>query len=151
MLTLNELHPTKGSTKKSKRVGRGSASGWGTTAGYGNNGAKARSGAKNKPYFEGGQIPLTRRLPKRGFHNRFKIHYQIVNVGDLQKIEFDTKEIDAQQLYDKGLVHSKNKPIKILGNGDISKVLTIKAHAFSKIARDKIEKIKGKAEVVTGA
>ncbi len=148
MLTLNELQPAKGSTKRSKRVGRGGASGWGTTAGYGNNGAKARSGAKNKPYFEGGQMPLTRRLPKRGFNNIFKIHYQIVNVGDLQKVEFDTKEIDAQQLYDNGLVHSKDKPIKILGNGDFSKVLTIKANAFSKTARDKIEKLKGKAEVV---
>ncbi len=151
MLKLNELRPAKGSSKKTKRVGRGGGSGWGTTAGFGMNGAKARSGAKNKPYFEGGQLPLTRRLPKRGFNNRFKVYFQIVNVGDIEKTEFDAKEIDVAMLHEKGLVHSTDEPVKILGNGDLTKVLTIKANAFSKTAREKIEKVKGKAEVITGA
>lgn len=148
MRKLNGLKPPKGSKKSSKRLGRGSASGWGTTGGFGNNGSKARSGAKNKPYFEGGQLPLTRRLPKRGFNNIFKTHYQIVNISDIQKIDFDEKEIDLLWLYDNGLIHSKDKPVKILGNGEISKGIAIKANAFSKIAREKIEKAKGKAEVV---
>ncbi len=151
MLKLNELQPKKGSRRKTKRIGRGGASGWGTTAGFGNNGAKARSGAKNKPYFEGGQIPITRRLPKRGFNNIFKVSFQIVNIGTIEKVDFDSKEIDAQLLYDKGLIHSKNKPIKILGNGDITKSITIKANAFSKAAREKIEKVRGKAEVIGSA
>lgn len=151
MLTLNELKPTEGSRKKAKRIGRGNASGWGTTSGRGNNGAKARRGASIKLYYEGGQTPITRRLPKKGFTNIFKSNYQIVNVGDIQKITSDAKEVDAQWFYDNGLVHSKDVPIKILGNGDFSKGLAVKAHAFSKTAREKIEKAKGKAEVVTSA
>ncbi len=151
MLTLNELKPVEGSRKRPKRIGRGSASGWGTTSGRGNNGAKARRGATRKLYYEGGQTPITRRLPKKGFTNIFKVYYQIVNVGNIQKIDSEEKEIDAQWLFDHGLVHSKEKKIKILGNGDLSKGITIKAHAFSKTAREKIEKAKGKAEVISSA
>lgn len=152
MLKLNELKPKEGSRRSTKRIGRGSGSGWGTTSGRGNNGQKARRGYNKKLYFEGGQTPITRRLPKRGFNNtRFKANYQIVNVGDIQKIDSDVKEIDAQWLHEKGLVHSKEKPIKVLGNGDISKVIEIKANAFSQTAREKIEKVKGKAEVVKSA
>ncbi len=151
MLTLNELKPTDGSKRKPKRIGRGSASGWGTTSGRGNNGAKARRGATTKLYYEGGQTPITRRLPKKGFTNIFKVHYQIVNVGDIQKIDSEEKEIDVQWLFDNGLVHSKEGRVKILGNGDLSKGISITAHAFSKTAREKIEKAKGKAEVISGA
>lgn len=151
MLKLNELRPAEGSRKNKKRIGRGGASGRGTTAGFGMNGAKARSGAKNRPYFEGGQMPLTRRLPKRGFTNIFKVYYQIVNVGDIEKIEFEDKEIDPKWFFQKGLIHSAEKPIKILGNGDLSKSVSITANAFSKSAREKIEKVKGKVEVIKRA
>jgi large subunit ribosomal protein L15 len=151
MLTLNELKPRKGSKKRAKRIGRGNASGWGTTSGRGNNGAKARNGAHIKLYYEGGQTPITRRLPKKGFTNAFKIKYQIVNVGDIQNSTSDMKEIDAQWLYDNGLVHEIDRPVKILGKGEFSKGLIIKAHAFSKTAREKIEKAKGKVEVLASA
>ena len=152
MLNLNDLKPAEGSGRNAKRIGRGSGSGWGTTSGKGNNGQKARSGYNKKLYFEGGQTPITRRLPKRGFTNtNFKTRYQIVNVGDIQNIDFDEKEIDAAWLYEKGLVYSKEKPVKILGNGDFSKLIEIKANAFTQTARDKIEKAKGKAEVISSA
>lgn len=152
MVTLNNLQPGRGSGKGTKRIGRGSGSGWGTTSGKGNNGQKARRGYNKKLYFEGGQTPITRRLPKRGFNNsNFAMHYQIVNVGDIQKIDSHETKIDAKWLYEKGLVHSKEKPIKILGSGDLSKVIEIKVNAFSQTARDKIEKIKGKAEVIGSA
>jgi large subunit ribosomal protein L15 len=152
MLTLKELKPKEGSKRGTKRIGRGTGSGWGTTSGRGNNGQKARRGYNKKLYFEGGQTPITRRLPKRGFNNfNFKVNYQIVNVGDIQKIESNVKDIDAQWLFENGLIHSKEKPVKILGNGDLSKVIEIKAHAFSQTARDKIEKVKGKAEVIESA
>lgn len=152
MLTLNELKPKEGSRSSKKRIGRGCGSGWGTTSGKGNNGQKARSGYNKKLYFEGGQTPITRRLPKKGFNNaNFKTQYQIVNVGEIQKIESNVKEIDIVWLYEKGLVHSKEKPVKILGTGELSKALEIKAHAFSQTAREKIEKVKGKAEVLGSA
>jgi len=152
MLKINDLRPEEGKKRKTKRIGRGAGSGWGCTAGRGNNGSKARSGSRTKLYFEGGQTPLTRRLPKRGFnHNTFKIRFQLVNVGDIQKIDSEDKVIDAQWLYQKGLVHSKEKPIKILGNGELDKGFEIKAAAFSKTAREKIEKAKGKAEVISCA
>jgi large subunit ribosomal protein L15 len=101
------------------------------------NGARGRSGHSNKTYFEGGQTPLTRRLPKKGFTNIFKKSYQIVNVGDLEGIE--AKEIDAQVLFEAGLIHDKNKPVKILGNGELKKAVVVKADAFSKTAREKLQ------------
>ena len=148
MLKLNDLKPASGSRRNRKRIGRGTGSGTGSTAGKGNNGDKARSGSTNKFYFEGGQTPLTRRLPKRGFTNIFRTVYQIVNIADLEKIENTDKEITVEFLHSNGLVHEVDRPVKILGNGDLTKPLSIKVHAYSKTAREKIEKAKGKAEVI---
>jgi large subunit ribosomal protein L15 len=147
MLKLNEIKPEPGCRKNAKRVGRGQGSGTGTTAGKGNNGYKARKGASVKAYFEGGQIPLTRRLPKRGFYNPFKKEFQIVNVGNLEKLD-NEGEINIETLHDLGLIHEIDRPVKVLGDGEITKSITIKAHSFSKTAREKIEKAKGKAEVI---
>jgi large subunit ribosomal protein L15 len=148
MLKLNELKPGPGSRKNTKRLGRGTGSGQGSTAGKGNNGHKARSGSTNKFYFEGGQTPLTRRIPKRGFTNIFRKEYQIVNVGDLEKMALLDKEITVGVLHENGLIHEVDRPVKILGNGELTKNVSVKVHAFSKTAREKIEKAKGKAEVI---
>jgi len=147
MLKLNELRPTAGSKRNRRRIGRGTGSGRGCTAGKGNNGHKARSGSSTKFYFEGGQTPLTRRLPKRGFHSPFKVEFQIVNISDLENIE-NGKEINIEFLYENGLIHNAGIPVKVLGSGELTKTLTVKAHAFSKSAKDKIEKAKGKTEVI---
>jgi large subunit ribosomal protein L15 len=151
MVKLNDIHPAAGSTKPSKRLGRGSGSGTGKTAGRGHKGAGSRVGVPHKPYFEGGQTSLIRRIPKRGFTNIFKKFFQVVNIGDIDAIDAQGKDIDGQLLFEKGLVRSAKAPIKILGNGDCTKSFTIKAHAFSKSAREKIEKAKGKAEVLSSA
>jgi large subunit ribosomal protein L15 len=148
MLKLNEIKPAPGAKKSVKRVGRGQGNGKGCTAGHGYNGHKARSGSTNKPYFEGGQTPLTRRLPKRGFFNNFKAVYQIINVGSLEALNVGDKEITVEVLFELGLVNHKAMPVKVLGDGEVTKPLIIKAHSFSKSAREKIEKAKGKAEVV---
>jgi len=151
MLKLNELKPAKGSRRKTKRLGRGTGSGTGCTAGKGMNGYKARRGASNKFYFEGGQTPLTRRIPKKGFNNIFKKEYQIVNVSDLEKIDETDADINVEFLYENGLIHAADRPVKILGNGEITKKFNVKVHAFSKAAREKIENAKGKAEVIDRA
>lgn len=151
MLKLNEIKVAAGSRKKAKRVGRGQGSGSGCTSGYGMNGDKARSGSRLKLYFEGGQTPLSRRIPKRGFNNPSKISFQIVNVGDLEKGEFEAVELDPKWFFENGYIHSDKQPVKILGNGEITKKLTIRAEAFSKSAREKIEQAKGKAEVISRA
>lgn len=151
MLKMNTIKPAIGSKKNRKRIGRGTGSGTGSTAGKGNNGDKARSGSFNKYYFEGGQTPLTRRLPKRGFKNIFKKIYQIVNVSELEKLETSDKEIDREFLYKNGLIHEVDIPVKILGNGEITKAITVKVDAFSKSAKEKIEKANGKAEVMERA
>lgn len=151
MLRLNELRPAKGARKASKRIGRGQGSGQGTTAGKGMNGYKARSGAPQKLYFEGGQTPLTRRIPKRGFKSMHKVKYQIVNLSDLEKADFSETEIDIAWLHQNGFIHNDIMPVKVLGNGELTKKLTIKASAFSKSAREKIEKAQGKAEVINRA
>jgi large subunit ribosomal protein L15 len=148
MLTLNTIKPAAGSTRDSKRRGRGIGSGNGKTAGRGHKGAGSRSGTKKKLYFEGGQTPLTRRIPKRGFNNIFSKKYQVVNLGDIDKIAAGDKEITGQWLFDNHLVRSATEPVKILGNGDFTKAIVVKAHAFSKSAREKIEKAKGKAEAI---
>ncbi len=148
MLKLNTLKPAAGSRKTTKRLGRGTASGQGKTAGHGSNGDKSRSGSYQKFYFEGGQTPLTRRIPKMGFHSPFKTEYQIVNVGDLEKAEIEDKEINAEVLRKLGLIHEVDSPVKILGNGELSKALVFKVNAFSKTAKEKIEKANGKAEVI---
>jgi len=148
MLTLNGLKPSKGATRSSKRRGRGIGSGNGKTAGRGHKGAGSRSGTKKKLYFEGGQTPLTRRIPKRGFTNIFATKYQVVNLGDIEKIAYNDKEVSGEFLFENGLIRDALGLIKILGNGDITKSLTVKAHSFSKSAREKIEKAKGKVEVL---
>jgi large subunit ribosomal protein L15 len=148
MLKLNELRPAVGSNRETKRRGRGIGSGNGKTAGRGHKGAGSRSGTKKKLYFEGGQTPLTRRIPKRGFNNIFSVRYQVVNLGDIEKNATADKEVTGQWLFENHLVRSADARVKILGNGDFTKGVVIKAHAFSKSAREKIEKAKGKAEVV---
>jgi large subunit ribosomal protein L15 len=151
MVNLNTLSPSPGSKKNSKRLGRGQGSGTGCTAGRGNKGDGSRSGRKQKTYFEGGQTPMTRRIPKRGFHNRFSLKFQVVNIGQLENDDVSEKEIGAEWLCKNGYIHSVKEPIKILGNGDFTKKMTIKANSFSKSAREKIEKAKGKAEVIPSA
>jgi len=146
VLKLNDIQPAPGARKDKHRVGRGNGSGSGCTAGYGNNGASARSGDHYKPYFEGGQTPLSRRIPKRGFSNYNMVKFQIVNIGEIARKAAGAKEIDAAWLYDQKLIRSKNELVKVLGDGELSQALTIKADAFSAPAKEKIEKAKGKAE-----
>jgi len=147
-MKLNELKPAEGSNRQRRRLGRGTGSGKGSTAGRGNNGHSGRSGSGHKPYFEGGQTPLTRRLPKRGFFNLFRTSYQIINIGALAGFEADGKEINAEVLFEMGLINDRAKPVKLLGNGEVDKALVIKVDACSKSAKEKIEKAKGKIEVI---
>ncbi|MBR2806557.1 MAG: 50S ribosomal protein L15 [Oscillospiraceae bacterium] len=147
-MKLYELSPADGSRKDSKRKGRGAGSGNGKTAGYGHKGQLARSGHK-PPYFEGGQLPLIRRLPKRGFTNAvFKKEFAIVNVCDLERKFEAGAVVDAEALVKSGLVKKPLDGIKVLGNGELSKALTVQVAAFSASAKEKIEKAGGKAEVV---
>ncbi|NLY78302.1 MAG: 50S ribosomal protein L15 [Tissierellia bacterium] len=149
-MRLNEIRPSEGSKAKSrKRVGRGTGSGLGKTSGRGHKGQKARSGGGVRPGFEGGQMPLFRRMPKRGFTNIFATKYATLNVEDLNRFEDDTV-ITPELLITMGLVKGINKidGIKILGNGELEKKLTVKAHKFSKTAVEKIEAAGGKAEVI---
>ena len=146
-MKLHELSPAAGSTKEAKRIGRGHGSGNGKTAGKGHKGQKARSGSGMRAGFEGGQMPLQRRVPKRGFNNIFATKFAIVNVADLDVFEANAV-IDTPALQDKGLVKKLYDGVKILGNGDISKSLTVKASAFSESAKQKIEAAGGKAEVI---
>ena len=144
-MKLNSLKPIKGSVKNKKRVGRGHGSGSGKSAGRGNKGAGQRSGFKRRPWFEGGQMSLARRLPKRGFTNIFKSEYQIVNISSLNKIEIEL--ITAENLKEKGLIKSISLPVKILGDGDIDKKVIVEANAFSKSAKKKIEKSGGSCKL----
>lgn len=144
-MELHTLKPPKGSRSNPKRVGRGAGSGMGETSTRGHKGAKARSGYKDRRGFEGGQMPLHRRLPKFGFTNIFKKEYQVVNLKDLTRL--NPGEITAAALKAAGLVRSSRVPVKILGNGTIDKPYTVKAAAFSKSAVTKIEAAGGKAEV----
>ena len=146
-MKLHELAPAAGSTKEHFRVGRGHGSGNGKTAGKGHKGQNARSGGGVRPGFEGGQMPLYRRLPQRGFKNHFATNYAIVNVGDLDLFE-DGAVVDAAALIEAGLVGDELDGVKILGSGEITKKLTVKAAAFSGSAKDKIEAAGGKAEVM---
>ena len=138
MLTLGNLSPKPGSTKNRKRVGRGQGSGSGGTASRGHKGARARSGYKSKPGFEGGQMPLQRRLPKRGFTNIFKTEYAIVSLADLECFEAGGR-VDRQGLRAAGLIPVREMPVKILANGEISKNLTVAVDKMSGAARRKIE------------
>jgi len=143
---LHTLKPASGSTKNRKRVGRGPGSGMGETSGKGHKGGKARAGFVYKWGFEGGQMPLHRRLPKFGFTNPFRQEFQVVNLKDLVRCE--VSEITAVALKSAGLVSYADRPIKILGDGSVEKALTVKAQAFSKSAKEKIEAAGGKTEVV---
>ena len=145
-MKLNSLTPVPGSTKNRKRVGRGHGSGLGKSAGRGDKGAGQRSGFKRRPWFEGGQMPLARRLPRRGFTNIFKKEFQIVNLNVLGDLGIE--KIDAQIMFQKGLVRSALKPIKILGDGELNVKLEITASAFSTSAKEKIEKAGGTATVL---
>ena len=146
-MKLHELSPAAGSAKSVYRKGRGPASGNGKTAGKGHKGQNARTGGGVRPGFEGGQIPLYRRLPKRGFHNVFAKHYTIVNVDALNVFE-DGSVVSAETLIENGLINNVYDGIKILGNGEISKKLTVKASIFSASAKEKIEAVGGKTEVI---
>ncbi len=145
-MKLNSLSPINGSTKSRKRVGRGHGSGLGKSAGRGDKGAGQRSGFKRRAWFEGGQMPLARRLPMRGFHNLFKKDFQIVNINRIEALGL--KEVNAQILKDNGLIRSALKPVKILGNGDIKSKIDITATVFSQSAKEKIEKAGGTAIVL---
>lgn len=146
-MQLTDLSPAFGSVKEPKRKGRGAGSGNGKTAGKGHKGQKARSGGGVRPGFEGGQMPLQRRMPKRGFDNSvFAKEYQIVNVCDLSSFEADSV-VTAKELFEKGLINDRNKAVKILGFGEIEVKITVQADKFSKSAQEKIEAAGGKAEV----
>lgn len=146
-MKLHELSPAIGSKKEAKRIGRGHGSGQGKTAGKGHKGQKARSGGSIRPGFEGGQMPLQRRVPKRGFNNIFAKKIVAVNLYSLNKFE-DGQEVDAKALIQKGIIKKEYDGIKILSNGNLSKKLIVKASAFSELAKKKIEEAGGKAEVV---
>ena len=146
-MKLHELSPVPGSNPKAYRKGRGNGSGNGKTGGRGHKGQKARSGGGVRIGFEGGQMPLARRIPKRGFHNIFAKPLESVNVSALEKFE-DGAVVDAKALLDSGILSKCTYGVKILGNGEITKKLTVKASAFSESAKAKIEAAGGKAEVV---
>jgi large subunit ribosomal protein L15 len=146
-MKLHELRPAPGSTQAPKRLGRGVGSGLGKTSGKGHKGAKARSGGGKRPGFEGGQLPLVRRLPKRGFTNIFAKEYAIVNIKALDRFAQDSV-VDAEALIRTGLIKKVLDGVKILGNGDINKKLTVRAQKFTDAAKEKIEAAGGKAEVV---
>jgi len=145
---LDRLKPPKGAVKKRKRVGRGEGGGSGKTSGKGGKGQTARSGGNIKPGFEGGQMPLQRRLPKRGFTNIFKVKVRIVNLGRIAECFAKGEVVTPQVLEEKGLVRSGKGPVKVLGEGECDKALTIKAGMFSASAIDKIKAAGGAAEVI---
>jgi len=149
LITLGNSRPDLGSKHKKKRVGRGHGSGHGKTSGRGHKGQKAREGLDIKPFFEGGQTPIIRRVPKRGFRNPFKIEYVVVNLRDLAKSFSEGEVVDPESLKNKGLVKGKNKLIKVLGDGEISIPLTVRVHAISKSAKEKIERAGGKVELLS--
>lgn len=146
-MKLHELRPAAGSKKKPKRLGRGPGSGLGKTAGKGHKGLLARAGNPNMAGFEGGQMPLARRLPKRGFHNPFRVEYSVVNLQALSALS-DVNEITPQVLRDKGIVKKRSRPIKILGVGELTKPLVVEAHKFSQSALQKIQQAGGQAKVI---
>ena len=147
-MKLHELQPAYGSVKDVKRIGRGHGPGNGKTAGKGHKGQKARSGGSIRPGFEGGQMPLQRRMPKRGFNNIFAKEYAAVNISELEKRFESGAVIDAAALIESGAIKDAKDGVKILGNGELTKSLTVKAAKFTAAAQEKIEKAGGKAEVM---
>ncbi len=148
LMNLGNLKPHPGSKHKEKRVGRGHGSGHGKTSCRGHKGQKARKGVDIAPYFEGGQTPLIRRIPKRGFRNPFKVEYAIVNLKALVKKFSPGEVVDYESLVKKGLIKKSKKLVKILGDGEISFPLTLRVHAISNNAREKVEKAGGKVEIL---
>jgi len=145
-MKLHDLKPAEGATQAQKRLGRGTGSGLGKTSGKGHKGAKARSGGGKRPGFEGGQMPLTMRLPKRGFTNKFRVEYATVNVDRLNIFE-DGTVVTPVELIQAGILKNVQDGVKILGNGEITKKLTVQANKFSESAKQKIEAAGGKVEV----
>jgi large subunit ribosomal protein L15 len=145
-MNLSDIRPPKGQTKKRKRIGRGMGSGHGKTATRGSKGQHAGTGFSQKRGFEGGQMPLHRRLPKRGFNNIFKKQFAIVNLGRLEKLEGDSFTVDS--LLAAGVIHKVHDGLKVLGTGQLTRRITVEAHQFSKSAVEKIEKAGGKATVI---
>jgi len=141
-MKLGDLKPAAGSTKRRKRIGRGNASGWGRNAGRGEKGYGSRSGSKSAGLFEGGQMPLHRRLPKRGFTNHFRKVYEILNLRDLARVEASV--IDATVLVEAGLINKTDSLIKVLGDGELDRAVEITVDAFSKTAEEKITAAGGK-------
>ncbi len=148
-MKLHELAPSKGATKKRKRIGRGPGSGHGKTATKGHKGLLARSGGGKRPGFEGVQMPLARRVPKFGFTNPFRITYSVVNLKSLAKLGA-VDEVTPQAMVDARLIKRKSQPVKILGHGDMNRPMVIQAHKFSKSAEEKIRAAGGRAEVIAG-
>jgi large subunit ribosomal protein L15 len=146
-MKLHELKPAEGSTKTRKRVGRGSGSGLGNTSGRGHKGQKSRSGGGVRPGFEGGQMPLARRLPKRGFTNIFSKEYTVINVSDLEERFEPGAEVTIESLFDTGLIKKVKDGVKVLGDGELTKPLTVKVQKVSKTAAEKITAAGGKVEV----
>ena len=146
-MKMHELAPALGSTKEAKRIGRGHGSGNGKTAGKGHKGQKARAGHGMRPGFEGGQMPLQRRVPKRGFNNIFAEEWVAINVSALEVFE-DGSVVDVQALASKGIIKKANLPVKVLGNGKLTKKLEVKLNAYSASAAEKIANAGGKAEVI---
>lgn len=147
-LSLNNLKPAKGSTHKKKRVGRGPGSGLGKTAGRGHKGQKSRSGYSSRPGFEGGQMPLQRRLPKRGFTNIFKKEWLEISLAKIEENFNAGDEVTPEILHERGLIKKAKHDVVILGTGDITKALKISAHRFTKTAKEKVENAGGTATVI---
>ncbi len=147
-MPLNTLRPPAGAKHPKKRIGRGHGSGNGKTAGRGHKGAKSRSGFKFKRGFEGGQMPLHRRVPKRGFHNPFRVAYEVVNLDDLARVFDAGAVVTPEVLRERGLVAGKHTPVKVLARGEVGKALTVRAHKFSGKAAEKIAAAGGAAEAI---
>lgn len=148
-MRLHELYPFPEEYKNRRRVGRGSGSGWGKTSAKGHKGQNSRSGGGVRPGFEGGQMPLARRLPKRGFKNRFRVDYAVVNVGQLLALFDGKEEITLVDMYDRGLA-KQGCPVKVLGVGEVDRKVTVEAHRFSASAAEKITKAGGNAKAIEG-
>lgn len=147
MIDLSSLSPKRGAVKRKKRVGRGPGSGHGKTSCRGHKGQKARTGGAKPVWFEGGQMPLYKRLPKRGFHNPFRVEFQIVNLDTVDKYYESGETVNKETLLKKGLIKDPNLPVKILGRGEVSKPLTFDVDKISESAKEKIEKAGGKVNV----
>ena len=148
-MELHDLHPAPGAKKSRKRIGRVPGSGTGKTAGKGHKGQKSRSGYSRRYGFEGGQMPLVRRIPKRGFFNIFRVEFQVVNLKDLERLFADGDTVTVEMLVEKGLVRGGKRLVKVLGDGELSKKLIVQVHKFSASGRAGIEKAGGSCEVVT--